>query len=103
MAGAAPLLAFRAAGDGGDEEDAVAFFKRAGFAAEEADVFLVEVDVEELTDLALVVADVAREVGLAGRKFIQRVGDRGCATVHLWGTFGEAAEGCWNFDGHGHF
>src|SRR5882672_24936 len=91
------------AGDGGDEEDAVAFLEGAGFAAEKADVFFVEVDVEELADLALVVADVAREIGIAGRKFIQRFGDRGCATVYPWGTFSEAAEGCWNFDNHGHF
>jgi len=91
------------AGNGGDEQDAVPFLEGAGFAAEEADVFFVEVHVEELTDLAVVVADVAREIGIAGRKFIQRVGDRGCATVYVWGTSGEAAEGCWNFDGHGHF
>src|SRR5258708_6286154 len=92
-----------AASDGGNEEDAITFLESAGFASEEADVFFVEIDVEELADLALVVADVARESGIARRKFIQRVGDRGCATVHLWGDFGEAAEGCWNFDGHGHF
>src|ERR1700720_1826591 len=99
MAGATSLLAFRAAGDGGDEEEAVAFLEGAGFAAEEAEVFFVEVDVEELANLALVVADVARQIGIARRKFIQRVGDRGYATVHLGGAFGEAAEGCWNFDG----
>src|SRR6202045_5534236 len=89
-------------GDGGHQEEAVAFLEGAGFAAEEADVFFVEVDVEELANLALVVADVARQIGIARRKFIQRVGGRGCATVHLGGAFGEAAESWWNFDGHGH-
>ena len=47
------------AGDGGDEEDSVTFFQSAGFAAQEADVFFVEINVEKLADLAGVVADVA--------------------------------------------
>jgi len=34
-----------ASGNGRDEEDAVAFLETAGFAAEEADVFFVEIDV----------------------------------------------------------
>ena len=55
-----------AAGDGGDEEDAVAFLEGAGLAAEEANVFFVEIDVEELADLAGLVADVLGEVGVAG-------------------------------------
>src|SRR5256885_15903769 len=64
--GATPPLEFRSPGDGRDEEEAVAFFERAGFAAEEADVFFIEVDIEELADLPLIVADVAPEVGEAG-------------------------------------
>src|SRR5262249_48219986 len=51
------------AGDRGDQEDAVAFLQAAGLAAQEANVFLVEVDVEELADLTGVVADVARKIG----------------------------------------
>src|SRR5882757_2595079 len=90
------------AGDGGNQKHPVALLERAGFAAKEADVFFVEVDVEELADLALVVADVARELGIAGRKLIQCVGDRRCATVHSWGAFGEATEGRRDFDGYRH-
>src|SRR6266481_2010913 len=92
-----------AASDGGNQKHPIAFLERAGFAAEEANVFLIEIDVEELADLALIVTDVAREIGIAGRKFIQCVGDRGCATVYFWDAFGEAAEGGWDFDGYGHF
>src|SRR5437879_3265677 len=91
-----------APGDGGDQKDAIAFLQGAGFAAEEADVFFVEVDVEELADLALVVADVAAELGEAGSKLVEGVGDGGRATVHFRRTVGEAAEGRGNFDGYGH-
>jgi NAD(P)-dependent dehydrogenase (short-subunit alcohol dehydrogenase family) len=55
-----------AAGYGRDQQDAIAFFQGAGFAAQEADVFFVQVDVQELADLAAVVADVAGELGEAG-------------------------------------
>src|SRR5467141_2200299 len=91
------------AGDGGDEEDAVAFLESAGFAAQEADVFFIEVDVEELADLALVVADMAAEIGEAGGELVEGFGDGRRATVYFWRAAGEAAEGCWDFDGHWHF
>ena len=58
--------ALAAAGNGGNEQDAIAFLERAGFAAQEADVFFVEVDVEKLADLAGVVADVPTKLGEAG-------------------------------------
>jgi len=91
-----------AAGDGGDEEEAVAFFEGGGFAAEEAYVFLVEVDVKELADLALVVADVAREGGEFGGEVVEGVGDGGGGAVVLGCAVGEAAESGGDFDGDGH-
>src|SRR6266852_582372 len=91
-----------AAGDGGDEKDAVAFLEGAGLAAEEADVFFVEVNVEELADLALIVADVAPEIGEARGKLVEGIGDCGRATVHFRRAVGEAAEGCGDFDGDCH-
>jgi hypothetical protein len=103
LADATLLLAFRATGDRGDEENTIAFLERAGFAAEEADVFFVEIDVEELADLAVIVADVASEIGEARSKLVESFGDGGRATVYFWRAFGEAAEGCGNFDGDGHF
>ena len=82
----APAMLWRwkrlaSASDGGDKEDAVAFLEGAGFAAEEADVFFIEVDVEELADLALIVADVAPKIGEARCKLVEGFGDRGRATV----------------------
>jgi hypothetical protein len=91
------------AGDGGDEEDAVAFLEGTGFAAEEADVFFIEVNVEELADLALIVADVAAEVRESGSKLVEGVGDCGRATVYFWRAAGEATEGRGDFDSDGHF
>src|SRR5216684_1915985 len=94
--------ASRSARNRWNQQDPIAFLERAGFAAEEADVFLVEVDVEELADLALIVADVATEIGEAGSKLVEGIGDGGRATVHFRRAVGEAAEGRWDFDGYGH-
>src|SRR3981189_273586 len=58
-------------GNGGDEENAIAFLEAAGFAAEEANVFFVEIDVEELANLALIVAHVAREIGEPRRQCVE--------------------------------
>src|SRR5712691_3028334 len=52
-----------AAGDGGDDHDAVAVLEAVGFAAEKADVFLVDIDVDELADAAGVVAEMASHPG----------------------------------------
>src|SRR5689334_22060367 len=57
------VMTASAASDGRDEEDAIAFLEGAGFAAEQTDVLFVEINVEELANLALVVADVAGQTG----------------------------------------
>jgi hypothetical protein len=98
-----PVLASRSTSDGRDQEDAIAFLEGAGFATEEADVFFVEINVEELADLALVVADVAAEIGEARSEFVEGVGDGGGATVYFGRAVGEAAEGSGDFDRDGHF
>src|SRR6267143_4788742 len=71
----------RSAGNGGDEENAIAFLEAAGFAAEEANVFFVEIDVEELANLALIVAHVAREIGEPRGEFVESLGDGRGTTV----------------------
>src|ERR1700689_3944419 len=91
-----------AASDGGDEEDAVAFFEGAGLAADEADVFFVEIDIEELADLAGIVADVLGEVGEAGDQRGEGGRHGGAGTVDLRCSVGEAAEGCGDFDCYAH-
>src|SRR6267378_4683048 len=83
-----------ASGNGGDEENAIAFLEAAGFAAEEANVFFVEIDVEELANLALIVAHVAREIGEPRGEFVESLGDGGGTTVYFWRAVGEATERC---------
>src|SRR6266850_7787443 len=92
-----------AASDGGDEKNAIAFLEAAGFAAEEADVFLVEIDVEELANLTLIVAHVSREIGEPRGKFVQSLGDGGGTTVYFWRAASKATERCRNFDDYWHF
>src|SRR5260370_1829437 len=86
-----------------DEENAIAFLEGAGFPAQEADVFLVEINIEELADLALVVADVPAESREAGSKLVEGFRDGGGATVHPRRALGEAAKGGRDFDRNGHF
>src|SRR5260370_3696422 len=88
---------------GGNQQNTVAFLERAGLGGEKADVFLIEIDVEKLADLALFVADVARKFGEAGSKLVQRFGDGGRATVDFRRGVGEAAEGGGDFNCDGHF
>src|SRR6267378_3987775 len=92
-----------AAGDGRDEENTIAFLEATGFPAEEADVFFVEIDVEELANLALVIADVAREIREPGCKFVQSLGDGRGVTVYLWRAISKAAERCRDFYDYRHF
>jgi len=86
-----------------DEENAIAFLEGAGFPAQEADVFLVEIDIEELADLALVVANMAAESREAGSKLVEGFRDGGGTTVDLRRALGEAAERRRDFDRNGHF
>jgi len=86
-----------------DEENAIAFLESAGFPAQKADVFLVEIDIEELADLALVVADVPAESREAGSKLVEGFRNGGGTTVHPRRALGEAAKGGRNFDRNGHF
>jgi len=89
-------------GDGRDEKNAIAFLEAAGFASEEANVFFVEIDVEELANLALIVPHMSREIGEPRGKFVQSLGDGGGATVYFWRAVGEAAKRCRDFDDYRH-
>src|SRR5208337_1392315 len=91
-----------AAGDRGDEEDVVAVFQRAGFTAEEANVFFVEIDVEELADLPLFIADVTRERWIARGQVVEGFGDGGGGGIELGDAVGEATERSGDYDSDGH-
>jgi hypothetical protein len=92
-----------ATGDGRDQQDAVAILDGTGFTAQEADVFVVEIHVEELPNLALIVAHVAAQVGKFGSEFVEGFRDSDGATVDFGLAVRETPEGGGNFDNYGHF
>src|SRR5712691_5292358 len=91
------------AGDGGDDHDAVAVLEAVGFAAEKADVFLVDIDIDELADAAGVVAEMASH----GGEFLLELGKQfgeGCRSAfERRGAVCEAAKGGGDFDDDFHF
>jgi hypothetical protein len=95
-------LCAAAAGDGGDEHDLVAVFELVGVAAKEADVFVVDVDVDEAAQLAVLVLDVLGERGELGVDLGEQAGEVGGGGVEGLLTFGVAGEsgGKNDFDGH---
>jgi hypothetical protein len=105
IAGAADLGFVSEAGascNGWDQEDAITFLERARLAAEEADVFFVEIDVQKLANLSAFVTDVAGQGGELASEGVQRFGNGRGATVDTGRAVGEAAESGGNFNGHWH-
>ena len=62
------------AGDGWDEHDFVAILEGVGVAAEKADVFVVDVDVDEAAQLAGFVLDLGGEGGKRSIDFSDKAG-----------------------------
>src|SRR5262249_49791227 len=86
-----------------NQENAIALFQRTGFAAQEANVFFVEIDVQELANLTLVVADVAAQIRKSGGEFVESFGNRRRGpAVYSGRTVGEAPESGGDFDGDRH-
>src|SRR5882757_10996239 len=83
----------RTAGDGGDEHDLVAVLEGVGFAAEEADVFVIDVDVNEAAELAVFAFDLRGE----GRECLVDVGEEAGkisrSGIELLAAVGVAGEG----------
>jgi hypothetical protein len=63
---------FRSAGDGRDQHDLVAILEGVGVAAEEADVFVVDVDIDEAAEFPGFVLDLGGKCG----EFLVDVGDQ---------------------------
>ncbi len=57
------FLRLKATGDGRDEHDFIAILKGVGLAAEEANIFIVDVDVDEAAKISLLVLDLGGERG----------------------------------------
>jgi hypothetical protein len=91
------------AGDAGNEHDLVAVLEGVGFPAEEADVLVIDIDVDEAAELSGLVLDLGGE----GREVLVDVGNQGGQILGLAGelflAFSVADEGRRedDFDGDG--
>ena len=81
------------AGDGGDEHDLVTVLELVGIAAEEADVLVVDVDVDETAELAVLVLDVLGEGGELRVELGEQAGEIGGFGVEGLLAVGVAGEG----------
>src|SRR5665213_499750 len=66
----------RSAGDRGDDEHAVSLAKLIGISTEEADVFLVDVNVHEAAHLSVIVAQMLVDRGEALLDFAEQIRQR---------------------------
>src|SRR5882757_7184084 len=82
-----------AAGDGGDEHDLVAVLEGVGFAAEEADVFVVDVDVDKAAKLAVFAFDLGGESREGLVDVGEKTGEICGGRIELFSAIGVAGEG----------
>ena len=88
--------------DGRNEHDLVAILERVGFPAEKADIFVVDIDVDEPAELAIVILDLRpqRGKGLLDVSYQPRqIGGGGVELLAAIGVAGESGREH-NFDGH---
>ena len=81
-----------AAGDGGDDADFVAIFERRLAVFEEADVLLVDIDVDEAAHLAFFIHETFLDAGEARLQFDERLADGGGVDFDELLVVGQLAE-----------
>ena len=92
-----------ASSDGRNDADLVAVFNGSGFFLLEADVFIVDEDIHETANIALLVADSLNEARVGGVEGIENVADVGSGDFNDFLIAGEFAQRRWDadLDGHG--
>ena len=92
-----------ASSDGWNDADLVAVFHGSGFFLLEADVFIVDEDIHETANIALLVADTLDEAWVGGIEGVENVADVGSGGLNDFLIVGEFAQGRWDsdLDGHG--
>ena len=93
LAAASCFVLSTAASDGGDEHDLIPILEGVGVAAQEADVFVVDVDVDELSQLAVLVFDLRGQSGEGLVQFSEQRGQVCGVRVELLAAIGVAGEG----------
>ena len=91
-----------AAGDGGDDADFVAVFERRRAVLEEADVLLVDIDVDEAAHLAFFIHEAFLDAGEARLQFDERLADGGGVDFDKLLVVGQLAERRGDADFFGH-
>ena len=91
-----------ASGDRGNDRDLVTVVHGGVELLEESDVLAVHIEIDEATDLALLVAESLANAGLAALEIIDDGSDARAIPVDGFGSGGELAERCGYFDGNGH-
>jgi hypothetical protein len=76
------------AGNGGDDADLVARFDRSLGFAEKSNVFVVQVNIHESSDLILIVADALFQPGIGVLKTIDQLADGSAFSVNDFLIFG---------------
>src|SRR5688572_2927038 len=82
-----------AAGDGRDDADFVAVFDRGLLVLQEADVLLVDVDVDEAADGTVFIKQAVLDAGVTGLQFRNEAANGGGADLDQFFVVGELAEG----------
>jgi hypothetical protein len=92
-----------ASSDGRNDADLVAVFHGSGFFLLEADVFIVDEDIHETANIALLVADSLNEARVGGVEGIENIADVGSGDFNDFLIAGEFAQRRWDadLDGHG--
>ncbi len=85
-------------GDGRNDADLIAFLDRSGQFIEEADVVLIEVDIHETANGALLVEDALTEAGIGCLKALEDFGNSCALRLDDFVFAGQLAQGCGNTD-----
>src|SRR5215472_16749619 len=92
-----------AAGDGGNDADGVAIFGGSVFFREIANVFVVDVDIDEAAQPAVLGEQVLAKVGVLRGEMAERFADGASAELGRVPLARVRAERGWNHDFHGHW
>ena len=89
-------------GDGRDDADFVAVFERRFLVLEEADIFLIHIDIHEAAHATVLIQQPFLDAGIAGLQFVDGPADGVGGDFHNLFVVRELAERSWDTDVHWH-
>jgi len=95
---------WRPARDARNDRDGVAFLHRRGFFFQIADVFVVDINIHETAQLALIAVKLASQILILSREFTENLADGGAAQFDGVMLLGVLPQRSWNkYLSHGSF